>query len=217
MWLSWHSYQPDHMWYNTNTYFTSVNNTVWSHDDYYTFGNYYNKSYDHIIEYVDKKFPTYNLHAIYFYTTAQSRVDNEWIDNDSVSFTHCLIYTRHQTTGKFELNYISQDNELEAIEWDNTKKSLQEYNKIYKLSSIRDISIGSPVNTSTWPLIQDYFENGQGYIDKVPNDSNIDTTMDQSDLREFNDTYANVRLFFNKDNYKLTMHIFDSMQFNSIG
>jgi len=216
MWLSWHSYQPDFAYNNNNTYFTIIGGDIWSHENYYKFGNYYNISFDHILEYVDKSFPTYNLHAIYFYTTAQSRVQDEWIDNDDISFSHCLVYTRHQSTGKFQLKYIDETNELDSLDWSNTVKPLQEYNKQYKIDQIRDLAINSPVNTSNWEDTQIYYIDGQGYMDKVVNTNNVDLNLDQSDLREFNDTYANVRFYFNKDNYKLTLHIFDSMQFKSI-
>ncbi len=125
-----------------------------------------------------------------------------------------MVYTRHQSTGEFELQYINHLNELDSITWSNTVKPLQEWNKIYKVSDLQDISTSSPVVTSNWSDIQSYYANGQGYIDKVA--TNVNINMDQSDLREFDDSYVNIRLIFNQDDYKLTMHIFDSMQFKSL-
>ena len=214
MWESFHSYQPDFIFGNNTHYYTTVQDGVWVHNNYSKFGNYYGMSFPKVIEYVDKRKPTYNLHAIYYYTTAQSKSGNQWVDNDNVSFDKCLVYTRHQSTGEFELNYISQDNELDGINWSNTVKPLQEYNKQYKIAQIRDIAVASPVISNDWDLISPYYTNGQGYMDIVP--INVDENMDQSDLREFNDTYALIRFSSNKDDYKLTMHIFDSMQFNSV-
>lgn len=215
-WLSWHSYQPDFMYYNANTYFSVIGNQIWSHDDYYKFGNYYGISFPHIIEYVDRHFTNYNLHSIYLYTTAQRFVNGEWIDNKDLSFGECLVYTRHQSTGKFTLTQIIPSNEIDTIDWSNTAKPLVEYNNVFRIGQIRDLAKSSPVNTSNWSVIQDEYINGQGYIDKVPNTSNLELNRDLSDLIEFRDTYAHIRLYYNNDNHKLTMHIFDSLQFESI-
>lgn len=215
-WLSWHSYQPDFMYYNANTYFSVIGNQIWSHDDYYKFGNYYGISFPHIIEYVDRHFTNYNLHSIYLYTTAQQFVNGEWIDNKDLSFGECLVYTRHQSTGKFTLTQIIPSNEIDTIDWSNTAKPLVEYNNVFRIGQIRDLAKSSPVNTSNWSVIQNEYINGQGYIDKVPNTSNLELNRDLSDLIEFRDTYAHIRLYYNNDNHKLTMHIFDSLQFESI-
>lgn len=216
MWISWHSYQPDHMYYNANTYFTTIGNQIWSHDNYYKFGNYYGQSFDHIIDYVDLHFRTYNLHAIYFYTTAQRFVNGEWIDNKDLSFDHCLVYTRHQSTGKFKLTQVVPANEINTIDWSNTDKPLIEYNNIFRIGQIRDLAKSSPVNTSSWTNIENAYTNGQGYIDKVPLVSNLELNRDLADLIEFRDTYSQIRLYYNNDDHKLTMHLFDSVQFESI-
>ncbi len=216
MWISWHSYQPDHMYYNANTYFTTIGNQIWSHDNYYKFGNYYGQSFDHIIDYVDLHFKTYNLHAIYFYTTAQKFVNGEWIDNKDLSFDHCLVYTRHQSTGKFQLTQVVPANEINTIDWSNTDKPLIEYNNIFRIGQIRDLAKSSPVNTSSWTNIDEEYTNGQGYIDKVPLVPNLELNRDLADLIEFRDTYAQIRLYYNNDDHKLTMHLFDSVQFESI-
>lgn len=213
-WISWHSYQPDFMFYSKRTFYSIIGNELWSHDNYYEFNKFYDKSYPHIIEFADTSGITSNLHAIHYYAQAQEFIDGQWIDKDAISFDKGLVYTRHQSTGLFNLNY--KQNAIDSLIWSNTTKPLIQTDKNYKIAQLRDIAINSPVNTTNWDIIRSEYENGQGYIDILPNLTNLNLNTPQHELNEFRDKWCLIRLYFNKSNYRIVTYIVNTQQMYSV-
>ena len=212
-WISWHSYQPNLMFYNANTFFSIIDEEIWSHDNYYRFHNYFNQSFPYIIDFVDKNLQTYNLHAIHYYAVSKSYVDNQWIDNMNITFDKAMIYNNNQTTGLINLSF--KDSPEDNLFWSNITKAVIERNKEYKIAQIRDIATSVPVNTSNWTIINSFYSNGQGYIDVLPNPANIDYNKELFELNEFRDKYVHVRLFFHDNERRITTYIMNTTQFET--
>ena len=208
-WISWHSYQPDFLLTAGNTFGSCIDNQLWLHDDYYSFGKFFGIDHGSIIEWVDSNLVTQNPHAIHYYSQAQQFVSGQWVDANEVTFDKALIYTRNQSTGL--VNLVNQSN---TLGWSNVNKPVIGKNKDWKVAQIRDLAKGTPVNSGNWADIQGQWINGQGYIDIVPNSSNLDLNKPMHQLNEMRDKYVVIRLYFNKSDYKLTTHLIhiDSVQ-----
>ena len=212
-WISWHSYQPDYMFYSGKTFYSIKENEIWSHDNYYNFFTYFDTVFEYIIEFPDKGAETTNLHAVHYYSQAQEFKEGQWIDVNEVTFNHALAYNRFQSTGKFELKL---DDLLTSLIWSNTIKPVESDDKEYKIAQIRDLAINTPVSTSNWNQINTSYIDGQGYIDIVPNTSNLDFNRPQHELRELQDKWCLVRLYFNKPKYRLVTYIINTQAFNVV-
>jgi len=166
------------------------------------------------IEAIDTNFNTFNPHSIFYYAQVQyfDLENSEWIPVE-MSFDQMIAYNKTQSTGLVELEVKDQ---LRALNWDNKTKPVSIKDKNSRISQIRDIAIGQPVMTSNWNLRQSYYVNNQGYIDKVPLDTNIDYNKQQIELNEFSDKYVHIRFFFNKNTHKVTIHLMDVNKFASL-
>ena len=213
-WISFHSYQPQRMTYTNNTFFTTLGTGLYSHNNYNSFTTYYSIAFPFAIEAIDTNFNTFNPHSIFYYAQVQyfDLENSEWIPVE-MSFDQMIAYNKTQSTGLVELEVKDQ---LRALNWDNKTKPVSIKDKNSRISQIRDIAIGQPVMTSNWNLRQSYYVNNQGYIDKVPFDTNIDYNKQQIELNEFSDKYVHIRFFFNKNTHKVTIHLMDVNKFASL-
>lgn len=214
VWISWHSYQPDYLSYGANTFYTNFNNQLWSHDEYTKFNEFYGTKFPFVVEFVNKQLNTFNLHAIHYWAYGQDYdVDtDQWNEND-LTFNKAIFYTNDQSSGVVSLEVPA--NEFESTKFFTDKKWAIRTDKNWKVASIRDIASGSPVTTSNWDELQDYFTDVNGYIDKVP--TNVNVNVDQYLQNEFRDKWILARFIFDSDtNTKLTVNLIVSQNFNSI-
>lgn len=213
-WISWHSYQPNLMFYSPHTFYSILSNQIWSHNNYQEYNKYFDTEFPYIIELPNKAGQTHNLHSIHYYAIAKSLVNGQWIDNLDVTFDKAIIYTNTQSTGNLELNY--KVNPEDNLFWSNIVKQVIQTDRNYKIAQVRDIAISAPVNSSSWNDIQSFYDNGQGYIDIVPNNSNLDYNREQFELNEFRDKWCLIRLFYNNTDNRITTYIIDPQQFQSV-
>lgn len=214
VWISWHSYQPDYMSYGANTFYTSFNNQLWSHDEYHRFNEFYGTKFPFIVEFVNKQLNTFNLHAVHYWAYGQDYDSDtdQWNEND-LTFNKAIFYTNDQSSGIVSLEVPA--NEFESTQFFTDKKWAIRTDKNWKVASIRDISNGSPVTTSNWNELQDYFTDVNGYIDKVP--TNVNVNVDQYLQNEFRDKWMLARLIYDVGvTTKLTINVMLFKNYDSI-
>jgi len=198
-WVSWHSYQPQFMMYDTHSFYSCVDNECWKHLHDGNYQTFYDRKYDFIIEYVSNNPATQDLRNVHYYgqTLSLDSDSDQWIENRDVTFNRMLVYNQYQSTGIQDLNLILQDkNPYGNLTYSATAKNVTRTDKNYKIGQIWDMSVQQPVVSSDWNLIQSEYEDGQGYIDIVSNDDNIDYTRAQRNLRPLKDKWFKTRLYF---------------------
>lgn len=214
-WISFHSYQPDVMSYTNNTFFSTTGNKIYAHNKYDTFTTFYDKNYPCIIEAVDTHFNTFNAHSVYYYAQVQryDKQNNQWIPINDVTFDEAVFYNKLQSSGLIKL--VVKD-ELQSLLWSNEEKPVSIKDKNSRISQLRDIAISSPVMTNDWNYTKEYYNDKQGYIDKVPLPTSIDYSKEQYQLNEFSDKYIQLRFIFNNNSNKITIHLMDINKFASL-
>ena len=211
-WTSWHSYQPDYLCYGANTFFSSLKNRIWGHDEYSRFHEYFGKQFSCIIEFVDRQYLTNNLHAVHYWATAHSfnESTDQW-NEDKVTFDKAVFYTNDQSSGIVTLEVPA--NEFDTLGWSNQIKPVIQTDKNWKIAQIRDVATGSPVNSSAWNDLKVYYDAGQGYLDKVP--TNINFNTEQYLVDEFRDKWIAARLMFHDCGKKLIVNLILTNKFQS--
>lgn len=116
------------------------------------------------------------------------------------TFDRILAYNSNQSTGL--LNLILKNSDFEDDGADNEARvALTDSN--YRVSHFRDIVIDNtlPIWTKAWTYTQSV---PYSYIDKVPYFNNLNSDINQFELKRLRDHYAGVRMFFNPEqNYKI--------------
>lgn len=214
-WVSFHSYQPDLMTFTNNTFFSTLGKKLYAHNKYDTFTTYYDTSYPCIIEAVDTNFNTFNAHSVYIYAQVQKydSVNSQWIPVNNLTFDEAVFYNKLQSSGLIKL--VVKD-ELQSLIWSNVEKPVSIKDKNTRISQIRDIAVSNPVMTNDWQYLQTYYNDKQGYIDKVPLPTSIDYNKPQYQLNEFSDKYIQLRFIFNNNSHKITIHLMDINKFASL-
>jgi len=212
-WTSWHSYQPDYLCYGANTFYSSLGNQVWSHDDYTRFHEYFGKQFPAILEFVDRQYLTNNLHSIHYWATAHSydATTDQW-NEDAVTFDKAVFYTNDQSSGTVTL--VVPANEFSTIGWSNEFKPVIQTDKNWKVAQIRDIATGSPVNSMAWNDVKSFYQAGQGYIDKVP--VNVNFGIEQYLVDEFRDKWIASRFMFHDCSRKTVVNLIITNKFQSV-
>lgn len=198
-WVSWHSYQPEYMFYDSNDYYTFVDNIGYKHLKEGNYQNYYNTKYDFIIEYLTHNPVTQDTNTVHYYgqTLSFDKSSDQWIENRDVTFDRMMLYNQYHSTGLQKLNLILQDkNPYGNLNYIGNVKNVIRTDKNYKIGMVYDISTAQPVVTSDWNVINPQFFNGQGYIDLTVNNSNIDYNRPQRELRQLKDKWVKTRLYF---------------------
>lgn len=214
-WVSFHSYQPDLMTFTNNTFFSTLGKKLYAHNKYDTFTTYYDTSYPCIIEAVDTNFNTFNAHSVYIYAQVQKydNINSQWIPVNNLTFDEAVFYNKLQSSGLIKL--VVKD-ELQSLIWSNVEKPVSIKDKNTRISQIRDIAVSNPVMTNDWQYLQTYYNDNQGYIDKVPLPTSIDYNKPQYQLNEFSDKYIQLRFIFNNNSHKITIHLMDINKFASL-
>lgn len=198
-WISFHSYQPNMMYYHTGGFYSTYNLAeLWKHDDYVNKRKYYNTIYESIIEYVPQvnrqAFKTDNMQYIMKVEDSDRRLI------EGKSFTKGVFYNSHQNSGEFNIQFVG--NLYDTYKWSNTKKYVKVLDNIHRVTGVRDLVTDKtvPSFTKDWNAIKTFYDSsGQGYCDKVVNNSAINYNKTYYDLNMLKDQYCIARLYF-KDN-----------------
>jgi hypothetical protein len=189
-----------------DTLFSTINSKLYSHDSR-IYNEFYGVNTDSIFEYVINAPTTVDLDAIDYYA-----VTLDW-DNDTKSwknvnyptFDRFMVYTKQQSTGLQELIPKSDYN----IDWNNTKKTVSNRERNYRISAIRDLATASPVMSKAWNDIASSFP-----IDAVA--TNVNYKASQWNEIYIKDKYFYVRFFFNGKGTRIILDIMKSKQQLSI-
>lgn len=184
-WISYHSYQPNWMYQDGNTFYTS-NGNIWRHGS----GGqryFYNTPYDARIEWQVSKQKeivdgiSYIMRCQYY----DSEVE-QWQDYDS-DFTKGFLYNTYQTTYMFE----TTDNELYL--WQDFVKKVNIRERIRTINGFRQLNENVPVIVSDWATLkQDY----QGYEPYTVVNTPGNYTQNFSKMNSIRDIYTNARMYF---------------------
>ena len=164
-WISFHSWQPEFMFSDRDQFYSTTGQTVWKHSKFQS--EFYGRSFPFTVEFVSSNPVTNVLDVVAYY--AQT-VDQNGLDKAYPTFDTIWCYSGDQSTG--EQNLIPKSDYPRF--WSNVQKVVVHAEDNYRISALRDISIGSTVVSSDWDDKKIKYFGKQGYIDKVPVNTEVD-------------------------------------------
>jgi len=194
-WLSFHSYNPDWM-YNDGTTYYSTPYHVSNNYDLYTHNSltqrkYYGQVYPSMIEWqLSKNKEIVDSLSYYIRTQEYDSINENWYDSEH-NFTKGFLYNTYQTTYGFQI--VNNDYYL----WDDLTKNVITRERIHSINGFRQLNQNTKVLTSDWNVLQQYYPNyPQGYMgyDVIPVPGGY--TSDYSLQNPIRDIFSNVRLIF---------------------
>lgn len=188
-WISFHSYLPDYMFTNAETFYSSVESKIYKHGKG-LYSNFYGDYYDYIIEYIIKHKVPSVLESIHYYGDVY--LNKKRIDD---TFDRAVVYTDNQSTGQVNL-LLAKSDTMFNLGWSNTDKSVIKNQETYKIGSLRDIAINDVIFSDDWADI-----NNQYFIDKVP--VNINYNEPEWQLNKLRGHWHGVRLYFKVESDEL--------------
>lgn len=209
---SFHSYLPQRMLFDENTFFSTHNNKLWIHNSGKR-NHYYDTPYPYIIEIVVKNLMTFYTHALHYFSTSfiYSQEHDMYYQVDN-TFDQMIVYSDYQSTGV--VNLVLLNDEYSNIDFSNIDKFVIKTDQNYKISQIKDIAIDTPTFSKSWTYLQNYYINNQGYMDKEF--INIDYNKYQHELSDIKSKAVRVRLIFNNSDIKIVTHLLQTYQFYSV-
>lgn len=222
-WTSFHSYQPAFAFYDSHRMYTTMQrdlftqgavSDIFAHDDEINCARFYNRQYDAIFQITFNDPMTFQHGAVHYYARAEAwdPVRKQWVAQRGVTFNRAIGFTDQQSSGDVSLRIV-QDPYSQAG-WSTTVKNVVEADQNYRIGSLRDLSVGEPVMSSEWTLRQSNYVLGQGYIDAVP--INIDVNLPQHEQIYFRDKYLNLRLVFTPVQNRITLHYYELSNFHTL-
>jgi hypothetical protein len=205
-WVSFHSYQPNYMFYDAKNLFTFINganNTdtqVWKHSER-NFQNYYGTKYDHVIEWSHSSGGAEKI-----YNNVQLQTE-AWLFNDladrynkieNITFDHFYAYNTKQSSQKREL-IVKQPNQYQNVTLPLNQTLMDRTDNYWRFNRFRDevVDYTRPHLTKEWLRRKDNYNTlGQGYIDKVIDPVAITGNKNIYQLARLRDKVFNVRMFF---------------------
>ena len=201
-WISFHSYQPNWMFQNGNTFFTQVrldatsnpNYNIYRHDSN-NVATFYGEKYPVVIEWQVSNTKSV-VNSISYYARFQE-YDNTlktWKDVDG-EFEKGFLYNTYQTTFMFD---ITNNN---TFLWNDTVKNSMVRENIHTINGFRQLNLDSDVITKEWNVLKSSYANGQGYENyvAVPPVGYVSRFHLQNPIR---DVFTNARLYY-YDNARL--------------
>lgn len=184
-WISFHSWQPEYMFSDRDTFYTTTSQTIWGHTNFNT--EFYGISFPFIVEFVASNAITSVLDVVAYY--AQT-IGEDNLDKPYPTFDKIWCYSGHQSTGEQILQSKSDYPQF----WSNTTKTVVHTEENYRISALRDISDGDTVISLDWNDKKDRYSAKQGYIDKVP--INVELTASQWNQIPLRNKYHIIRLSY---------------------
>jgi hypothetical protein len=183
-WVSFHSYFPEYMFYDSNTFYSLKNTHLWKHNEG-DYSKFYGFQRDFIVEFIFNKMNTFNANSIHYY----SRATKDGEDFPEITFNKGIVFNTTETSGIFDLIYNPTINT-----WSTTTKSVMQSDRNYKIAQLRDLSNGN----ATYRTVNSLIDNEYTDLEFV----NVNYQKPLHEQALFRDKYIHVRLMFNK-NYKL--------------
>jgi len=203
-WISYHSFTPGFAFHLAKTFYTTVANNIYAHDDYSRFANYYGTSYDVGIQYTFTGQQTMQWDSVHYYATVMkyNPSTKQWEHNRDRTFDRAIAFTNLQSSGFVDLRLTK--NPYEQVQWSTTVKNVLEADQNYRIGSLRDVSTAHPVISSNWEAIQGFYNGDQGYIDHVPVNINYDLPMYQQVY--LRDKFIHLRMFFKDETQRILVY-----------
>lgn len=204
-WVSFHSYNPDYMFYLNKTFYTSYNKELYTHNNKYNFCNFYGKDYYFQVGLTYVNMQTSQWHSVHYYAPVFKYENNKWTDVLDKTFNKAFAFTRKQCTGLVDLLLTKDPTEI--ITWNEKTKTVVQADRNYRIGGLRDMSVADGILSSDWNDINSFYNGEQGYQDVVP--TNIDFNKPQHEQLMFRDKFIQLRLLFNANEYKMLIYITD--------
>lgn len=201
-WASFHSWRPYVSFNTSKSLFTSRKNDrdIWEHGIDWSFGSFYGKKYDSIIEVPLSTNMDVTLETVNYY--CETKYDDSLIVSFP-TFDKIWVYNSKQSTGL--LNLLPKDETKpygNFTGYEADKAEVIHRVEMYSINQLYDLSASELFQSEQWADRQSYYDNGQGYIDKVP--INHETNINIYNLGRLWDKYFFIRLFYsNKEDVRL--------------
>lgn len=219
-WVSFHSYLPSYMFNGYDNFYSTGEfapgeQSIFKHNSL-AYQTYYGTKYDHIIDLIAmynaqeiKYSNNVQYHSNVYVKEALTSGNYKWIPD--ATFNGMIAYNSTQSTGYQDL--LLKDN---LFQMDNNDDSayVRRTDRTYRINNIRDriLSNSNPIWDSSWGALQ---STPYVYMDKIPNEANLDTSNSMYDSRRLRDYYMGLRLFFNpSEDYKIVTDIVNTTYSN---
>lgn len=202
-WVSWHSYIPYYYIHNqANLYSFEGQRNIWKHNIDGLYQNYYGRKAPMILEFVVNS-PTLQTRIaedLTLITKARrwNTTEQQYYDERFITFNKMIAYNDTSTTGEQEI--VVKDTMANPASWYQHqitnipgKILATRKERNWNLNQIRNYRVDPsiPIFSSAWSKTQTEF-----YIDKVPNQSNIDFNMSWNNTEMLRDKFVVIRLKF---------------------
>ena len=204
IWISWHSYNPKHVFSDSNNYYSLIDRGIWRHSHKANYQKYFNTKYDFVIEWSNMDPNTTVLEGLYYvgYSQEYDPVNKQFITVPK-TFDKLLCYNFEQSSGLQTLNLLDQHSTSPyVLGTNNISKTVIKTDQNYKIAGIYDLATSQPTMTQSWDQLKLY----PGYIDAVPNNNVINISKSAYSSGNIWDKFCFVRLFFKpNEDYRKTI------------
>lgn len=204
IWISWHSYNPKHVFSDSNNYYSLIDRGIWRHSHKANYQKYFNTKYDFVIEWSNMDPNTTVLEGLYYvgYSQEYDPVNKQFITVPK-TFDKLLCYNFEQSSGLQTLNLLDQHSTSPyVLGTNNISKTVIKTDQNYKIAGIYDLATSQPTMTQSWDQLKLY----PGYIDAVPNNNVINISKSAYSSGNIWDKFCFIRLFFKpNEDYRKTI------------
>lgn len=196
--ISYHSYLPYYMFNTQNHFYTFKDNEGFKHNEG-NFQTYYQDKYPYIVEYTVPYQTTNLIDNINYYNKVYSfdTITNNWIEQPLSTYDRLIVYNDTQATP--ELTIIAP-NAITPVPFQsvqnilNTEILATKVEEDWNVSGFIDYTntANTSIFTTDWTQLQNQYP-----IDKVLNQSKLDTGQSVFDLKQFRSKFINYRLISN--------------------
>jgi hypothetical protein len=215
-WTSFHSYMPDQMYNDVNNLYTIKGRNIWKHVNT-NFLSYYGSKKPFMVEYINVTPFSSDMDTLEWGSDARvyNPTTGQWKYYRGITFNKVHIYNDEQSTGEITLRYLDKSTHPygHGVGLKPLERSVILDKETYRITNLRDISEGSPKNTSQWTAKQQVFSD-YGYIDKVPNDAVLKSN--QYKMSDMTGTHNHVRFTYIPDDkdIQLALDMVSTKNFN---
>jgi hypothetical protein len=203
-WTSFHSYFPSYMMNDHQDFFT-FSNSLYKHGTA-PYLNFYGDNYPHVIDLIATTSPQqiqYTNNVYYLSKASIYDPNSETLFTDSNStFRGVIFYNSYQSSGYHALDLSSSPYATSSP----SNIIVSRVDRKYRISHLRDYTVSNfqPIwSTDPTQTI------AESYLDKVPNQLNINYSKSPFELSRLKDHYLGVRLFYypTSEDIKLTTDV----------
>jgi hypothetical protein len=231
VWISFHSYLPNFMYYDFDTFYTHYGNNIdlqnisWKHN-VHNYTTYCEEKFNFIIDFISTSGNIYQEKSFdtveYVSNTFEwDPVAENYKEIQFITFNHMYVYNNNQISNLKDL-IVSNLNPYQHIQFNINTAYVNKDRNYWRIKKFRDMSVNrltSPESLFSKDWTNTDYSNyfsipGVGYIDKIINPNIIDLNKNGYSQQRFTDKYLGIRLFFNPEdeqgnplNYKINFNM----------